>query len=127
MRGGVTNNERSVKIELLSQWKLEAELRNVNIAASIEYKRLSMGAHSLRESESKSENKENTFFSLKLQSLCCSPIFGCRVTTIVVRPPELFELPPGEALLIVLLEYSEEAFDSIVELDFTTFVCLDTV
>ena len=78
-------------------------------------------------SESKGENEENTFFSLKLQSLCCSPRFGWRVTTIVVRTPELVELPPGEALLIVLLEYSEEAFDSSVELDFKTFVCLDTV
>ena len=101
--------------------------KNVNIAAFMEYKRLSKAAHTHRRSESKGENEENTFFSLKLQSLCCSPRFGWRVTTIVVRPPQLFELPPSEALLIVLLEYSEQAFDSIVELDFKTFVCLDTV
>jgi hypothetical protein len=35
MRGGVTDagrttNEQTLKIELLSQWKLEAEFRNVN-------------------------------------------------------------------------------------------------
>ena len=38
MRGGVTdagrtNNEQTVKIELLSQWKLEAEFRNMTFAS----------------------------------------------------------------------------------------------
>ena len=43
----------------------------------------------------------------------------------VVRPPELFELSPWDALLLIFV--IEDAFDSIVELDFKTFVCLETV
>ena len=45
----------------------------------------------------------------------------------VVLPPEDFELPSVWALLTFWLEYSEVAFDFTVELDFETFVCLETV